>query len=168
MFFISFRVKVKSLQCLQCCRCQTVLCSWDDSVESSNGEKSSWAFCARLGDVKYQLNFILVLICISLIINELFFFNFFKFYFIFKLYKIVLVLPNIITCWYVLHIFPNEFILYIYILWWWISCEVMSNSCDLMDCSPPSSFVHRLFQAKVLEWVAISFSRGSSWPRDWT
>ena len=55
-----------------------------------------------------------------------------------------------------------------YILWWWMSCEVTSNSCDLMDCSPPGSFVHRLFQAKVLEWVAISFSRGSSWPRDQT
>ena len=34
--------------------------------------------------------------------------------------------------------------------------------CDPVDC------VHGIFQAKVLEWVAISFSRGSSWPRDWT
>ena len=31
-----------------------------------------------------------------------------------------------------------------------------------MDCSPPGSFVHGIFQAKILEWVAISFSRGSS------
>ena len=37
-----------------------------------------------------------------------------------------------------------------------------------MDCSPPSSSVHGLFQAKILEWVAISYSKGSSWPRDWT
>ena len=36
-----------------------------------------------------------------------------------------------------------------------------------MECSPPGSSVHRIFQARVLEWVAISFSRGSSWPRDW-
>ena len=30
--------------------------------------------------------------------------------------------------------------------------------CDLMDCSPPGSFVHGVFQARTLEWVAISFS----------
>ena len=37
-----------------------------------------------------------------------------------------------------------------------------------MDCSPPGSSVHGILQARMLEWVAISFSRGSSWPRDWT
>ena len=37
-----------------------------------------------------------------------------------------------------------------------------------MDCSPPSSSVHGLLQARILEWVAISFSRGSSRPRDRT
>ena len=37
-----------------------------------------------------------------------------------------------------------------------------------MDCSPPGSSVHGIFQARILEWVASSFSRGSSWPRDWT
>ena len=36
---------------------------------------------------------------------------------------------------------------------------------DPMDCSLPGSSVHGIFQARVLEWVAISFSRGSSWPR---
>ena len=40
--------------------------------------------------------------------------------------------------------------------------------CDPMDCSLPRSSVHGIFQARVLEWVAISFSRGSSWPRDQT
>ena len=40
--------------------------------------------------------------------------------------------------------------------------------CDPMDCSPPSSSVHGILQARVLEWVAISFSRRSSRPRDWT
>ena len=40
--------------------------------------------------------------------------------------------------------------------------------CDPMDCSLPGSSVHRIFQARVLEWVAISFSRRSSWPRDRT
>ena len=40
--------------------------------------------------------------------------------------------------------------------------------CDPMDCSLPGSSVHRILQARILEWVAISFSRGSSWPRDQT
>ena len=37
--------------------------------------------------------------------------------------------------------------------------------CDPMDCSLPGSSVHGIYQAIVLEWIAISFSRGSSWPR---
>ena len=40
--------------------------------------------------------------------------------------------------------------------------------CDPMDCSLLGSPIHRIFQATVLEWIAISFSRGSSWPRDQT
>ena len=40
--------------------------------------------------------------------------------------------------------------------------------CNPMDCSPPGSSIHRIFQARVLECVAISFSRGSSQLRDWT
>ena len=40
--------------------------------------------------------------------------------------------------------------------------------CDPMDCSLPSSSVHGIFQARILEWVAIFSSRGSFWPRDWT
>ena len=39
---------------------------------------------------------------------------------------------------------------------------------DLMDCGPPESSVHGILQAAILEWVAISFSRGSSQPRDRT
>ena len=41
-------------------------------------------------------------------------------------------------------------------------------SCDPMDCSLPGSFLHGILQARVLEWVAISFSRGSFRPRDRT
>ena len=39
---------------------------------------------------------------------------------------------------------------------------------DPMDCIPPGSAANGVFQARVLEWVAISSSRRSSWPRDWT
>ena len=40
--------------------------------------------------------------------------------------------------------------------------------CNLMDCRPPGSSVHGVFQARILEWVVISYFRGSSWPRDRT
>ena len=40
--------------------------------------------------------------------------------------------------------------------------------CHPMDCSPPSSSVHRILQARILEWVTMPTSRGSSRPRDWT
>ena len=40
--------------------------------------------------------------------------------------------------------------------------------CNLRDCSPPGSSVHGISQKRILEWASISFSRGSSWPRDCT
>ena len=40
--------------------------------------------------------------------------------------------------------------------------------CDPMDCSLPGSSVHGILQARILEWVAMPSSRGSSWPRDRT
>ena len=40
--------------------------------------------------------------------------------------------------------------------------------CNPMDCTPPGSSVHGISKARILEWVAISFSMESSWPRDWT
>ena len=45
------------------------------------------------------------------------------------------------------------------------SCPTL---CDPMDYSLPGSSVHGIFQARILEWVAISFSGRSSWLRDWT
>ena len=49
--------------------------------------------------------------------------------------------------------------------------KVKVNSCPTLcypvDCGLPGSSVHRILQARTLEWVAISFSRGSSQPRDW-
>ena len=44
----------------------------------------------------------------------------------------------------------------------------MFRSCHPIDCSLPGSSVHRILQAKTLEWVATSFSRGSSRSRNWT
>ena len=56
-------------------------------------------------------------------------------------------------------------------LLYWIeewSLSVMSDSLQPVNCSPPGPSVHGILQARILEWVAISFSRGSSWPRDRT
>ena len=44
-------------------------------------------------------------------------------------------------------------------------CPILSNP---MNCSPPGSSVHGIFQARILESIAIFSSRGSSWPRDCT
>ena len=49
-----------------------------------------------------------------------------------------------------------------------VSLSVVSNSCDPVDCSLPGSSVHGIFQARILEWVSISYPRGSSLPRDQT
>ena len=53
------------------------------------------------------------------------------------------------------------------VLYVWVA-QLCPTLCDPMDCSPPGSSVHGISQAKILEWVAIPFSRGSSWPSDQT
>ena len=46
--------------------------------------------------------------------------------------------------------------------------QLCPTLCNPMDFSPPGSSIHGILQARILKWVAISFSRGSSWPRDRT
>ena len=61
-------------------------------------------------------------------------------------------------------------------LLWQISCfflcsmntQLCPTLCDPMDSSPPGSSLHGIVQARILEWAAIPFSRGSSWPRNKT
>ena len=69
----------------------------------------------------------------------------------------------------------EKMVIYTWTLWyrtWWKFESLAAQSCPTlvrrMDCSPPGSSAHGVFQARILEWVAISFSRGSSWPRGWT
>ena len=76
--------------------------------------------------------------------------------------------------------FPSQFLLHHWfhqpkplclVKWKWSESEVAQSCptlCDPIDCSLPGSFVRGIFQAIVLEWIAISFSGGSSQPRDWT
>ena len=48
-----------------------------------------------------------------------------------------------------------------------ILCDSLCPTlCNTMDCSPPGSTIHGILQARILEWVAIPFSRGSSQPRN--
>ena len=62
----------------------------------------------------------------------------------------------------------------LFLFHWWMeegvlcACSVKYDSLTLWNWSPPSSFVHGIFQARILEWVAISSSRGSSQSRDRT
>ena len=46
------------------------------------------------------------------------------------------------------------------------SLQLCPTLCDPMDCSQPGSSVHGILQVRILEWVAIPFSRGSSQPKD--
>ena len=49
----------------------------------------------------------------------------------------------------------------------WLCVVSCVQLCDPLDCNPPGSSIHGIFQARILEQVAISSSRGSSRPRDW-
>ena len=46
------------------------------------------------------------------------------------------------------------------------SLQSCSTLCDPVDGSPPGSSVHGLLQARILEWVTVFFSRGTSWTMD--
>ena len=76
-------------------------------------------------------------------------------------------------------LWTSQFI--IYLCWWCVNGPSQNNLvcclvtdlcptlCDPMDCSPPGFSVHGiLVHSRILKWVAISFSKGSSWLRDWT
>ena len=67
-------------------------------------------------------------------------------------------------------IFIYLFFPFIFISWRLITLQYCSGIWffrDSMDHSPPGSSVHGILQARILEWAAISFSRGSYWPRNW-
>ena len=49
-----------------------------------------------------------------------------------------------------------------------VSAQSCPTLCILVDCSPPGSSVHGISQARIQDWLAISYSRGSSQPKDGT
>ena len=74
---------------------------------------------------------------------------------------------------------PNSKYLYFFFIFFFVSklclltlkvkvTQLRLTLCTPMDYSTPSSSVHGVLQARILEWVATLFSRGSSWPRDRT
>ena len=73
-----------------------------------------------------------------------------------------------------MHIYISSYIYtYMYILIYTYMCVCTQSLndvqlCDPMNCSPPGSSLHGISQVRILEWVAISYSRGSSWPKDRT
>ena len=70
-----------------------------------------------------------------------------------------------------MHISPHYFHILHIIHKWKVKVLVTQSHpalSDPMDYSPPGSSVHGIFQAWILEWVPVSFSRGPSWPRDRT
>ena len=52
--------------------------------------------------------------------------------------------------------------------WCMLGRFICVTLCDPTDCSLTGCSIHGILQARILVWVAISYSRGSSWPRDWT
>ena len=63
------------------------------------------------------------------------------------------------------HILIAQFQIFFLLSYTCVSVLSCVQLCDVKDYSPPVSSVHGIFQARILEWVAISFSKGSSWPR---
>ena len=64
--------------------------------------------------------------------------------------------------------YPHNYWFLIFSMCFTKSLQLCVTLCNPMDCSPPGSSVHGILQARILEWVAMPFSRGSSWPRDRT
>ena len=71
------------------------------------------------------------------------------------------------VCWNTSEVSLEQSFLYLYTLRVCVS-QSCPTLCDPMDCSPPHSSIHRILQARILEWVAIPFSRESSQTRDQT
>ena len=72
----------------------------------------------------------------------------------------------------IFHIYKGWIYIYafhVYVYFYACLCSQSSLTlCDPVNCSPSGSSIYGILQTRILEWIAISYSRGSSWPRDWT
>ena len=65
----------------------------------------------------------------------------------------------------------NLVIMWLTSIWWCMRAKLLQfcpTLCNTIDCSLPDSPIHGISQARILRWVAMPSSRGSSWPRDGT
>ena len=96
-----------------------------------------------------------------------------------KKYKGYLVPRNLLGCKRMAWVFYHTDVLVFLWEMWWLPCwdwpaaaarllQSCLTLCDPKDCSPPGSSLHGVLQARILEWVAMPFSRESSPPRDRT
>ena len=87
--------------------------------------------------------------------------------------------PSVYLLWrnVYLDLLPIIWLGHLFVFWYWLVWTIcmwvlvtLSHVwfCDPMDCSLPGFSVHRILQARILEWVDIPFSRGPSQPRDRT
>ena len=75
--------------------------------------------------------------------------------YILNIYSIVSVLFNVVSIHFLITVLA-------------LVTQLCPMLCDPMDCSPPGSSAHGILQARILEWFAISYSKGSSQPKDRT
>ena len=147
--------------------CGGVYCSFQLRGNGVELEKGS-TFCPFLWSIQGQRFWAIVTCSITfkLILDSLLFQYFIEIYNI-KMYN----------CGRILRDFSNIFcsptlvFILLYLLFTHVHSMSLQSSptlCNPRDCSPPGSSVCGIFQAIVLEWIAISFSRGSSQPRDQT
>ena len=79
--------------------------------------------------------------------------------------KLIIICQFISVLWNIEFVCMFMFTKYIIYIKDTVHASLLRSVWFFMDCSSPGSSVHGIFQAKILEWVAISPSRGSSWPR---
>ena len=107
---------------------------------------------------------------------SLIFFYCFLFSILLKFFLLCLLLPSFYLLWiyfaFLFYVLKLGARLFTYKKWLLCVCVLVAQSCptlcDSMICSPPGFSVHGILQARILEWIAIPFSRGTSQPRNQT
>ena len=86
--------------------------------------------------------------------------------------KLFIMRNSLADRWNIISGSQNSLFPHLHLNWPYCCCCLVTKSCltlfNSMDCSPPDSSLHGILQARVLKWVAIPFSGGSSPPRDRT
>ena len=76
-------------------------------------------------------------------------------------------MSSVVSCWHISYVLSFKLLKMLSMCVHAKSLEAFPTLSNPIDCSPPDSSVHRILQARILEWVAMHSFRGSSWSRDW-